>query len=319
MLHWYKFPVCQLGKTLCFQAVQARSFRHMNVEQGIKTCYPVLPLKSFLTVSKLKKPHPLLRSGSSGGKEHIQWNHQTRYEQHPEVPLGIKAVVCAIYEPPQESSKDTLRILPDPNDEIVEEAASKMGLRKVGWIFTDLVPSATTANKVEWKIKWFFIHLAFTRCDISEEWIPTSFQLRWLFNNVQQCCCLQIPLMTWTKCCDYNSGYPLPPQLKWFTILHVFELHLFSYFSDIDRMFMIITQEIITAGHYQNLYPNPCKHVSNSATPTSATPCSDVDVISNFSDWGGGVWVQVCHCLHHWQQGLWGRDGRVPGQIVHLL
>ena len=122
----------------------------------------------------------------------------TRYEQHPEVPLGIKAVVCAIYEPPQvmmmilmmmmmpmmvmmmiflmmtmmirmmmmmmmmmhllmmmtineppqESSKDTLRILPDPNDEIVEEAASKMGLRKVGWIFTDLVPSATTANKV---------------------------------------------------------------------------------------------------------------------------------------------------------------------------
>merc|ERR1712055_665146 len=72
-----------------------------------------------------------------------------RYEQHPEVPLGIKAVVCAIYEPPQESSKDTLRILPDPNDEIVEEAASKMGLRKVGWIFTDLVPSATTANKVK--------------------------------------------------------------------------------------------------------------------------------------------------------------------------
>ena len=64
------------------------------------------------------------------------------------MPLGIKAVVCAIYEPPQESSKDTLRILPDPNDEIVEEAASKMGLRKVGWIFTDLVPSATTANKV---------------------------------------------------------------------------------------------------------------------------------------------------------------------------
>ena len=84
-------------------------------------------------------------------KEHFHENQKTkniRYEQHPEVPLGIKAVVCAIYEPPQESSKDTLRILPDPNDEIVEEAASKMGLRKVGWIFTDLVPSATTANKV---------------------------------------------------------------------------------------------------------------------------------------------------------------------------
>jgi len=102
-----------------------------------------------------------------------------RYEQHQDVPLGIKAVVCAIYEPPQESSKDTLRILPDPNDEIVEEAAAKMGLRKVGWIFTDLVASATTANKVK-------------------------------------------------------------------------------NFRGIDTHFLS-AQEIITAGHYQNMHTNPCK------------------------------------------------------------
>jgi len=63
-----------------------------------------------------------------------------RYELHPDVPLGMKAVVCAIYEPPQESSKDTLKLLPDPKEEVVEEIAANLGLRRVGWIFTDLIP-----------------------------------------------------------------------------------------------------------------------------------------------------------------------------------
>jgi len=70
-----------------------------------------------------------------------------RYEITTDVPLGIRAVVCAIYEPPQESSRDTLRILPDPKEEIVEEIAQQLGLTRVGWIFTDLVPS--TGGKVK--------------------------------------------------------------------------------------------------------------------------------------------------------------------------
>jgi len=65
-----------------------------------------------------------------------------RYELAPEVPLGIKAVVSAIYEPKQEGSKDTLRILPDENEEVVEEIAENLGLSRIGWIFTDLVPAA---------------------------------------------------------------------------------------------------------------------------------------------------------------------------------
>ncbi|XP_023328940.1 nuclear protein localization protein 4 homolog isoform X2 [Eurytemora carolleeae] len=65
-----------------------------------------------------------------------------RYEVYPEVPLGIKAVVSAIYEPPQESSKDHIRILTDPRQELVDELARNLGLVKVGWIFTDLVPGA---------------------------------------------------------------------------------------------------------------------------------------------------------------------------------
>ncbi|KAL0279488.1 UNVERIFIED_CONTAM: hypothetical protein PYX00_001032 [Menopon gallinae] len=62
-----------------------------------------------------------------------------RYEVHADVPLGIRAVVSAIYEPPQESSKDSITMLPDDKEKLVEELAKQLGLVRVGWIFTDLV------------------------------------------------------------------------------------------------------------------------------------------------------------------------------------
>merc|ERR1719186_1396406 len=65
-----------------------------------------------------------------------------KYEVHDDVPLGIKAVVSAIYEPPQESTRDSLKILPDPKEEVLNEILNQLGLVKVGWIFSDLVPSA---------------------------------------------------------------------------------------------------------------------------------------------------------------------------------
>eukprot|EP00088_Acartia_fossae_P063843 TRINITY_DN7822_c0_g1_i1.p1 TRINITY_DN7822_c0_g1~~TRINITY_DN7822_c0_g1_i1.p1 ORF type:complete len:587 (-),score=98.42 TRINITY_DN7822_c0_g1_i1:374-2134(-) len=75
------------------------------------------------------------------GAQRVGWLYG-KYEHYTEVPLGIKAVVSAIYEPPQESSKDHINILPDPRADIVEEIANGLGLTKVGWIFTDLVPAA---------------------------------------------------------------------------------------------------------------------------------------------------------------------------------
>lgn len=61
------------------------------------------------------------------------------YEPHKDVPLGIKATVTAIYEPPQDGSQDFLRLLPDEKADIVERIAKELGLMKVGWIFTDLI------------------------------------------------------------------------------------------------------------------------------------------------------------------------------------
>lgn len=53
------------------------------------------------------------------------------YEQHTDVPLGIRAKVAAIYEPPQESSRDSINICPDDGANDVDAVASALGLKKV--------------------------------------------------------------------------------------------------------------------------------------------------------------------------------------------
>lgn len=55
------------------------------------------------------------------------------------VVVGIRATVAAIYEPPQESTRDSVSLFPDEREQIVDELAVKLGLQRVGWIFTDLL------------------------------------------------------------------------------------------------------------------------------------------------------------------------------------
>lgn len=63
-----------------------------------------------------------------------------RYEPYNEVPLGICARVAAIYEPPQNSARDGFELLDDPHEKTVDKLCEKLGLRRVGWIFCDLLP-----------------------------------------------------------------------------------------------------------------------------------------------------------------------------------
>jgi len=121
---------------------------HLPYPQGIcSKCQPsavTLNRQPWRHVDSIMFENPqlvdrFLQFWRESGNQRAGWLYG-RYELHPEVPLGLKAVVCAIYEPPQESSKDTIKILHDPKEEVVEEIAANLGLRRVGWIFTDLIP-----------------------------------------------------------------------------------------------------------------------------------------------------------------------------------
>ncbi|CAF3342319.1 unnamed protein product [Rotaria socialis] len=64
-----------------------------------------------------------------------------RYEVYDGVPLGVRAVITAIYEPLQETSKDSVQLIfPDPHEAIVDELAYRLGIGRIGSIFTDLIP-----------------------------------------------------------------------------------------------------------------------------------------------------------------------------------
>lgn len=56
------------------------------------------------------------------------------YEVNADVPLGLRAHVAAIYEPPQQSTRDSIKLLDDEHGKEVDELAATLGLKKVSFL-----------------------------------------------------------------------------------------------------------------------------------------------------------------------------------------
>lgn len=74
-----------------------------------------------------------------------------RYEKFDNTPLGIKALVDAIYEPPQHDEQDGLTMDMKQVDKELDEVdnlAEQMGLQRIGMIFTDLTDAGNGDGSV---------------------------------------------------------------------------------------------------------------------------------------------------------------------------
>mmetsp|Transcript_1658 Transcript_1658/g.1486 ORF Transcript_1658/g.1486 Transcript_1658/m.1486 type:complete len:167 (+) Transcript_1658:579-1079(+) len=118
------YPQAMCSKCMPPAAVVKRQeFRHVDYAEFMNTQEVANFIKSWID------------SGCSIQRGGLLYGY---YAEDPNYKGGVRAIVEAIYEPPQKGEVNSFEFEEDPDQSLVDMLAESIGLERIGWIFTSL-------------------------------------------------------------------------------------------------------------------------------------------------------------------------------------